>query len=280
MSKLKVLELFSGTQSISKEFRKNGHKTLTVDYNPIFSTPDNEYGIVTDLTIDILDLTKEMIVEHLGGEPDIIWSSPDCTTFSVAAIYHHRSKEEDGNLAPKSDKARLADKVTKKSLEIISWFPSVIYFIENPRGALRKMKWMQKYPRYTVTYCQYGDSRQKPTDLWTNHPNPNFRPMCKPGAKCHVSAPRGSSTGTQGLKDAVERSRIPEELCKEVVHMSENFYQIYHTQDGSGSFDIDIWTDRSNYYLYIDHVYIKSFELDNSYDVIVNYADQYLEEEY
>mgnify|MGYP001316305936 FL=1 len=221
MKKLRVLDLFSGTQSISKQFRKKGHDTLTIDYNPIFSEEGNEYGIITDLTMNILDINKEIIIEHLGGEPDVIWASPDCTTYSVAAIYHHRIKEEDGNLSPKSEKAAIADKVTQKTLEIISWFPNAIYFIENPRGGMRKMNFIQDYPRYTVTYCTYGDDRMKPTDLWTNHPNPNFKPMCKPGASCHVSAPRGSSTGTQGLKNAIERSRIPDELCEHVVNICE-----------------------------------------------------------
>lgn len=62
----------------------------------------------------------------------------------------------------------------------------------------------------------------KPTDLWTNHPNPNFLPMCKNGQPCHESAPRGSKTGTQGLKCKVDRSRIPEDLCKHIVKISEN----------------------------------------------------------
>ena len=61
---------------------------------------------------------------------------------------------------------------------------------------MRKMECMQDLPRYTVTYCQYGDTRMKPTDIWTNHPNPKFKPPCKNGDKCHVAAPRGSRTGT------------------------------------------------------------------------------------
>ena len=76
------------------------------------------------------------------------------------------------------------------------------------------MMWMQGLPRYTVTYCQYGDERMKPTDIWTNHPAPCFKPRCKNGDPCHVSAPRGARTGTQGLKGSKERSVIPEELCR------------------------------------------------------------------
>lgn len=80
---------------------------------------------------------------------------------------------------------------------------------------------MSKLPRYTVTYCQYGDNRMKPTDIWTNHPNPKFKPMCKNGAPCHESAPRGSKTGTQGLKCKIDRSRIPKELCDHIASISE-----------------------------------------------------------
>ena len=105
--------------------------------------------------------------------------------------------------------------------EFLKINPKLIYFIENPRGGLRKMNFMKDKPRYTVTYCQYGDDRMKPTDIWTNHPNPKFKPMCKNGDPCHVSAPRGSKTGTQGRKNSIERSLIPFELCNHIVKICE-----------------------------------------------------------
>ena len=45
------------------------------------------------------------------------------------------------------------------------------------------------------------------------------RPMCHNGNKnCHHEvAPRGSRTGTQGLKGNYERSVVPYELCKEIL---------------------------------------------------------------
>jgi hypothetical protein len=63
----------------------------------------------------------------------------------------------------------------------------------------------------------------KPTDIWTNHPEPKFKPMCKNGDPCHVSAPRGSHTAgsSQGLKNSKERSIIPAELCKHIVDICE-----------------------------------------------------------
>ena len=75
--------------------------------------------------------------------------------------------------------------------------------------------------RHTVTYCQYGERRQKPTDIFTNHPGPQFRPPCKRGGKCHDAAPRGSRTGTQGLKGKALRAKLPKELCDHVVRICE-----------------------------------------------------------
>ena len=82
---------------------------------------------------------------------------------------------------------------------------------------LRKMPFMQELPRHTVTYCQYGDTRMKPTDIWTNMKIWKPRPACKNGYPCHVSAPRGSRTGTQGLNNAIERGKIPPKLFEEIL---------------------------------------------------------------
>ena len=169
-----------------------------------------------------MNVTAEMIIEKFG-HPDVIWASPDCTTFSIAAISHHRRKNsETGNLDPISDYAKFCDKVDQHVLDLIRELKPKYYFIENPRGGMRKMTWMQGLPRYTVTYCQYGDKRMKPTDIWTNHPNPQFKPPCHNGDKCHEAAPRGSKTGTQGLNGSIDRSRIPSKLCEHIVEICEN----------------------------------------------------------
>lgn len=188
---MKVLELFAGTRSIGKAFEERGHKVYSVEWCKDFEN--------IDLYCDIGTLSAEDILSKFG-KPDIIWASPDCTTYSIAAISHHRKKELSGNLAPISEYAKFCDSVNKNMLKLIAELNPKYYFIENPRGGLRKMDFMQGIPKYTVTYCQYGDKRQKPTDIFTNYPNPNFKPPCKRGSSCHISAPRGSKTGTQGLK--------------------------------------------------------------------------------
>ena len=209
---MKVLELFAGTRSIGEAFEERGHEVFSIDWDRQFEN--------IDWYADISTITTQDIIEKFG-QPDVIWASPDCSSYSIAAISHHRKREDDGNLAPVSDYAKFCDKTNVHLLELIKELNPKYYFIENPRGGLRKMRFMQGLPRYTVTYCQYGDTRMKPTDLWTNHPNPKFKPMCKNGDKCHEPAPRGSKTGTQGLKGSKERSRIPKALCEHIVEICE-----------------------------------------------------------
>lgn len=215
--KLKVLELFAGTRSIGKAFEKRGHEVFSVEWNKEFKD--------IDLYYDVNNLTPELIIEKFG-KPDVIWCSFDCTTYSIAGISHHRRKA--GNtLEPISDYAKFCDLTNKHCIELIKALKPKYYFIENPRGGLRKMDFMQDLPRYTITYCQYeldkpvNERRMKPTDIWTNHPDPKFKPMCKNGDPCHAKAPRGSQTGTQGIKGSIDRSRIPSMLCDHIAMICE-----------------------------------------------------------
>lgn len=212
---MKILELFAGTRSIGKAFESRGHEVFSVEWDKNFED--------IDLYVDIGKLDAREILENFG-HPDVIWASPDCATFSIAAISHHRRKNPvTGNLDPVSDYAKFCDEVDQHVLALIKELQPLLFFIENPRGGMRKMTWMQSIPRHTVTYCQYGDTRMKPTDIWTNHPAPEFKPMCKNGDPCHISAPRGAKTGTQGLKGSRERSIIPAELCNHIVTICEKY---------------------------------------------------------
>ena len=219
---MKMLELFAGTHTMADTFKEHGWEAYTVDWSE-----DTD----VDLHADIGGLTVDDVVELCGGVPDVIWASPDCTTYSIAAISHHRLKEYDGNLKAVSEYATKCDTVNQNVLGLIRALRArkyeeegkpLYYFIENPRGGLRKMRFMQGLPRYTVTYCQYGDKRMKPTDIWTNHPSPDFKPMCRNGALCHERAPRGSKTGTQGINGKLERARVPKALCEHIVDICEN----------------------------------------------------------
>ena len=204
-----------GKRSIGKAFERHGHQVFSVDWDKQF--PD------IDCYEDISKLSASDLKKMMGGiSPDIIWASPDCTTYSVAAIGYHRKKNPiTKELEPVTKYAQFCDNLNRHVIDRIKELNPTYWFIENPRGGLRKMSFMQDFPRYTVTYCQYGDVRMKPTDLWTNHPNPNFKPPCAKRSPCHQSAPRGSKSGTQGMKCSRDKAVIPDELCEHIVEICE-----------------------------------------------------------
>jgi len=201
---MNILELFAGSRSIGKVAEELGFQVFSIDINP--------YEKI-DYVADIMNFD----LDKIPFKPDIIWASPPCTGFSVASIGHHWTGGKNVYI-PKTEVAKMGIKIVLKTLEIIRLLKPKYWFIENPRGVLRKMPFMQDLKRNTVTYCQYGDTRMKPTDIWTNNNKWKPRPMCKNGNPCHESAPRGSKTGTQGKKGAYERSKIPYELCVEVLN--------------------------------------------------------------
>jgi len=204
-----ILELFCGTKSISKAFEMRGHHCTTVDIEPLFKPTE------------VYDMRKRAYWINC----DIMWASPPCKTFSVASIGTHWK----GVYEPKTEDCIDGLKMLENTIKSIIMNKPKYWFIENPRGVMRKVinKYFEKYKiknviRHTVTYCQYGDKRMKPTDIWTNNPHWKPKPMCKNGMPCHESAPRGSKTGTQGLKNAMLRGVIPNQLCEEIVKACKN----------------------------------------------------------
>jgi len=204
-----MLELFSGSGNMAAAFKAKGYKVATVD-------------LECEATIkkDVRELTAREIIDVLGGRPTVIWASPPCTAFSVAAI--SRNWE---NRMPKSDKAYLGMELLAHTLRLIIQLKPEKWYIENPRGMMRTLPIMEFLPRRTFTFCQYGDNAQKPTDVWTNvhvfHPR-----KCSPGAPCHDAQPRGYrkkletgayKKGTQGKANAKERGTLPPKFCEEVA---------------------------------------------------------------
>jgi hypothetical protein len=202
-----IFDFFAGTGSSTKAFANAGHTVITFELDERFNATES---------IDIMDLDADALLEKYGN-PDFIWASPPCTAFSVASIGHHWDNSS-GTPLPKTDSAKYNQTLVAKTIELISKLkPTYGYLIENPRGMLRKLPVVQNLPRQTITYCQYGDSRMKPTDLWGEVTNWTPRTPCKNGGGCHEAAPRGSKTGTQGLKNAKLRSMVPLALSEEIL---------------------------------------------------------------
>lgn len=195
---MKILEIFCGTKSFGKVCEESGHEVFTVDFNPKFKP---------DIVADMLYFNKKSLPKE-WRKSDVLWCSPPCQTFSLS-----------GNSMfmgfPTTSKSYIGLALAYKCIELIRELKPKYWIIENPRAGLRTVWFMKPLNRTTVSYCQYGFNRMKPTDIWNNF---EFEGRCcKNGASCHESAPRGSKTGTQGEKSSELRGVIPEQLCREIL---------------------------------------------------------------
>lgn len=140
----KILELFAGSRCIGRAAEEMNMEVFSVDWEPFPNI---------DLVADVGGLS----INDIPFVPDAVWASPDCTTYSIAAISHHRNGTE-----PKSEYAIKCDAVNQHFIGLINeWLeinPNMVFFIENPRGMLRKMPFMQQFKRHTVWYCFTGET--------------------------------------------------------------------------------------------------------------------------
>lgn len=202
-----VFDLFSGTGSSTQAFKDAGHTVITFELDAQFEATEH---------VNVFDLTANQLIERYG-QPDFIWASPPCTAFSVASMGHHWGGGVQA-YEPKTEAAKISQELVAHTLKLIKELaPTKGWLMENPRGMLRKLPVVEGFYRRTVTYCTYGDSRMKPTDLWGEVKGWTPRTPCKNGQGCHEAAPRGSKTGTQGLKGAKDRSRVPYDLGHEIL---------------------------------------------------------------
>ena len=169
--------------------------------------------------------------EQWGKHDLLVTGSPVCTGFTVMQIGRNWDKCPDtGILTPKTETAKLGIELLEACIRLIrefeTYYPGEVFWVfENPRAAMRKMPHVQDLYRRVVTWCQYPEGRKiqtmKPTDLWVSDNLEAlsrywWREPCKKGASCHVAAPRGSYSGTQGM-DKAEAAKIPSELSSAIA---------------------------------------------------------------
>ena len=125
-----------------------------------------------------------------------------------------------------------ADKLVRRTLEIIEYFQPKVWFIENPQtGLLKSRDFMGGTPFHDVTYCKYGYAYRKATRIWTNVAD--FKPLfcrrdcvnmlngrhlidCEKLKRVHTDHLNNSTTPTRYTPRAI-RSMNPQALMKEVM---------------------------------------------------------------
>jgi hypothetical protein len=196
---------------VGEPFRRNGHEVIAVDIDGKCNP---------DIVCDIL----EWHYNSLPWVPDILWSSPPCTEYSIAKTRGIRNLE-------------LADSIVNKFIEIRDYFltinPNMLWFCENGasthlwnRGVAATL-----YPRVTLSYCQYdGPGYQKNTTIATNAPWVP-RPLCNlktckqvRGGRHLRTAQKGPTRDKEGRRPADHCSlnmlhRLPHDLCDEIYHL-------------------------------------------------------------
>jgi hypothetical protein len=141
---LRLLELFSGTGSVGKVARELGFEVVSLDINP-----DSGATITSDIC------EWDYAAAYPPGYFDIVHMSPPCTEYSNAKSIGVRDLD-------------LADSIVLKGFEILDYFKPKIWFCENPDARLKKRIFMQDLVRYDISYCHYGFTYRKHTNIWCN----------------------------------------------------------------------------------------------------------------
>jgi len=154
--KPRMLELFCGRKCIGEVFKKK-YDMVSLDYNPKFNATHTE---------DILEW------DYKQYEPEtfeVIWASPDCTTWSLASGGKYRRQN---NIYSQHENGQKAERMIIRLLEMIEYFKPKMFFIENPRGLLQHFPPMKdlesKNNKTLVYYGNYNWGFPKATHIWSN----------------------------------------------------------------------------------------------------------------
>jgi site-specific DNA-cytosine methylase len=209
----RLLELFCGTKSVGKVYQSNGYDVVSLDYNKKFNATHTEDILTWDYTI------------YPPNHFDVIWSSPDCTTWSLASGGRYRKMDHIYGLNnEKQDSATLGNNMILRLIQILKYFKPKTWYMENPRGMLRHFPPLKDFVkevnghRTLVYYANYNDwGFLKATDIWSNIPlwEDETQPEMKEGTyiiKYREWDNRYKKFYLAFAKSPEERSRIPPDL--------------------------------------------------------------------
>jgi site-specific DNA-cytosine methylase len=180
-----MLDLFSGTASVSTAFRAAGWETTTLDRD-----------LPADIQADIMTWDFEVC---RPGHFDFVWASPPCTEYSRAKTTGTR------DLAT-------ANEIVQRTLLIIRHLQPKAWVLENPQtGLLKQQRFMEPYDYVDVDYCTYGCDYRKRTRLWgTLSWQP--RPLCAGGCGKVVDGRHLQTAQKAGNRSLGQRNHSSREL--------------------------------------------------------------------
>lgn len=196
---MKLLELFSGTQSVGKVARELGYEVVCLDRD-----------LEADIKCDIMDWDYKTF---LPGAFDVVWASPPCTEYSRAKTVGVRKIDE-------------SNAIVQRTFDIIQYFQPRFYIVENPQtGLLKEQAIMRGRIFKDIDYCKYGMPYRKRTRLWNNVTHWEPKPLCMKdcgnmiGNRHMETAQRGPNKNDRGSRKhhkQEELYRVPPPLLFEI----------------------------------------------------------------
>tara|TARA_R100000935_G_scaffold4979_1_gene11543 strand:- start:946 stop:1590 length:645 start_codon:yes stop_codon:yes gene_type:complete len=214
---MNALELFSGTQSVGKILKEKGYNVVSVDIT------DYKKKHIPTHKVNILDFDYK---QYPVGHFDIIHGSPPCVSYSAInrSLLGRKVRGSIWTKERAEDARKEADKLVKKTLEIIDYFKPRLWTMENPQtGTLKSRDFMKDIPYYDIDYCMYCNwGYRKRTRIWTNIKD--FKPkLCN--KECYGFADNkhpihvGRNRNLLGLgQSTLSRYRIPPKLLKDLYN--------------------------------------------------------------
>ena len=198
-----LMNLCSGTGSVSRPFVRAGHTVVNVDW-------DDRYNPTH--CVDIM--TWEC--PYPPGHFDVIWASRDCTQYSRART-----------TAKKPRDFEKAHALFQRCLELIRYLQPRVWFVENPdSGLLKTRAVVEGLPYVRVDYCMCGALYRKRPRIWTNA---NWTPqLCD---RAHVADNKHAKTAQRGGRgvwndgDAFERDELhalPTKLGEDIYNVARS----------------------------------------------------------
>lgn len=205
------VELFCGYGVVTETFKKEGFNTWKTDIR-------KRKGVCEpDLRKNILQLTAREIPFK---KVHVLWASPPCDVWSYASGDFHWNE----NGSPKTEKCQEHIKILKKTLELIDELNPEVWFIENPRGRLRSfplfVRWLKKHHvvTKTLTYSSYGFPSPKPTNIFTNASDIEFKELDKFGRGAKVDFKLDNISVAQ-------KQKVPGLFAEEILKYVRGFFQ-------------------------------------------------------